>query len=343
MVANIAAHFVAEGSGGMTLGSIAGKRITVTGASGFVGTNLIPELVARGAQVRAIIHQSPLRLSVGGVQVVKADLSTTEGCREAAEDTDIFVMAAANSSGAEVMATRPLTHLTPNVVMNALSLEAAHAAGVSKYCFISSSTVYPPGDEEMAENDATGEFFDSYEVVASMKLFSERMVGYYSSRVSRPMDTLIVRPSNLYGPHDKFSREEAKVIPALIRRAVAREEPFEVWGSGKDIKDFLYISDFVGALVEALSFESRHEVFNVASGVSVRLRDIIPLVLEHAGHEGASIVYDSSKPAMIPVRRLSNGKCKELLGWEPDIEISDGLRRTVQWFQENSPAAAKVG
>lgn len=320
----------------MTITSIAGKHVTVAGASGFVGTNLIPELVSHGAQVRAIVHKTTPGFASAGVEEVQADLTTPEGCRQAVKGTDIFVMAAANSSGAQVMATKPLTHLTPNVVMNALSLEAAYAEGVSKYCFVSSSTVYPPGEREMAEGDATGDFFDAYEVVASMKFFSEKMVAYYSSRVSPRMDTLILRPSNLYGPHDKFSPDKAKVIPALIGRAVAQENPFAVWGSGEDIKDFLYISDFVEAAVKALSFESPHEVFNVASGTSINLQEIIPVILKEARHTGANVTYDSSKPTMIPVRRMSSRKAQALLGWTPAVDIEEGLGNTVQWYRENS-------
>ena len=310
-----------------------GVRVTVAGAAGFVGTNLLPELLAAGAQVKGVTHSRPPQYLSEKVDFVQADLSTAEGCKIAAEGAEVFIMAAANSSGAQVIASRPLTHLTPNIVMNALTLEAAHAAGVSKYCFLSSNTVYPPGDEAMSENDATGEFFDSYNVVAGMKLYSEQMVQHYSAVSGKSMDTIIIRPANLYGPFDKFSPTESKVIPALIRRAIERENPFVVWGDGRDIKDFLYISDFVAGIVKSLSLDSGHEIINLASGESVSLREVVPKILRCADFESATVEFDTAKPTMIPVRRISNVKARNLLGWEATVGLDDGIRRTVEWYR----------
>lgn len=322
--------------------SLEGVRVTVAGAAGFVGTNLLPELLAAGAQVKGITHSRPPQVASDDVNFVQADLTTADGCRIAVEETDIFVMAAANSSGAQVMASKPLTHLTPNIVMNALTLEAAYEAGVSKYCFISSNTVYPPGDKAMAENDTTGEFFESYNVVAGMKLYSEQMVRHYSFLSGRFMETLIVRPANLYGPFDKFSSRESKVIPALIRRAIEKEDPFVVWGDGRDIKDFLYISDFVSGLVNSLAVDSRHEIINLASGKSVSLREIVPKILRSANYESARLEYDAAKPSMIPVRRISNVRANKLLAWEPTVGIDEGIRRTVEWYANFSSESQRL-
>ena len=318
----------------MTVSALAGARITVAGATGLVGTNLLPELLTAGARVRGVIHSRPPQFAAGDVEFIQADLTTAEGCRKAVSDTDIFVMAAANSSGAQVMASKPLTHLTPNIVMNALTLEAAYEAGVSKYCFISSNTVYPPGDNAMTEDDVTGEFFSSYSVVAGMKLYSEQMVQHYSSLNGKSMETLIIRPANLYGPFDKFSPTESKVIPALVRRAVHREDPFLVWGDGRDIKDFLYISDFVVGLVKSLALDSRQEIVNLASGDSVSLREVLPKILQSADHANAVVEYDATKPSMIPVRRISPVKAKELLGWVPTVGLDEGIARTVEWYKK---------
>ena len=93
----------------------------------------------------------------------------------------------------------------------------------------------------MKEVDAGYDFFDKYYIVGWMKRFSEIMCGMYASKIENPMDILIVRPGNLYGPFDKFTLKESKVIAALIRRAVQRDNPFTVWGDGSDMKDFLFI------------------------------------------------------------------------------------------------------
>lgn len=154
------------------------------------------------------------------------------------------------------------------------------------------------------------------------------------------MDALIIRPANLYGPFDKFSPTESKVIPALIRRAVERDDPFLVWGDGRDIKDFLYVSDFVQGVVKSLSLNSRHEILNLCSGESISLREILAIILRTANHEAATVEYDSAKPTMIPVRRIANERAKKLLDWQPAIRVEEGIRRTVEWYSNHHTAKA---
>lgn len=326
----------------MNLEFLRGKNVTVAGASGFVGHNLVSRLKAEGSIVRAVIHESQPPEVLDGVEYVRADLMTEAGAAVAADGTEIFIMAAATSSGAAVMASSPLAHLVPNIVMNALVLEACLDAGVQKYCFLSSNTVYPPGDAPMREEDATGEFFDAYEVVAGMKYYSETMARLFSSRAHRAMQVLIVRPGNLYGPHDKFSEGKSKVIPALIRRAVGKEAPFSVWGDGQDIKDFLYIDDFVEGLLRALRLDSRFEVINLASGNSVQLQDVIERILDLSKHTNVELSFDKSKPSMIPVRRIDVSRAKQSLGWVAEVDLDEGLTRTIYWYQAATQGGLEI-
>ena len=320
----------------MNIEVLSGKKITVAGASGFIGQNLVQRLRSLGAQVKAVSREPYSGNRLAGVDYITADLMTQEGARTAAQGSEVFVMAAAASSGAAVMANSPLAHLVPNVVMNALTLEAAMQAGVEQYCFLSSNTVYPPGDNAMSEPDATGEFFQTYEVVAGRKFFSEKMAEFFSTKAHYPMRVLIARPGNLYGPHDKFADGKSKVIPALIKRAVNKENPFTVWGDGQDIKDFLYIDDFIEALVRALALESKFEVLNIASGRSVRLQEVIEAILQLSGNSHAEVNYDESKPSMIPVRHIDISLAREKLGWVPQVDLVMGLARTIEWYTSSS-------
>ena len=326
----------------MNLEFLRGKRVTVAGASGFVGHNLVSRLKAEGSIVRAIIHESQSPEVLEGVEYVRADLMTEAGASLAAAGAEIFIMAAATSSGAAVMASSPLAHLIPNIVMNALVLEACLDAGVQKYCFLSSNTVYPPGDAPMREEDATGEFFDAYEVVAGMKYYSETMARLFSTKAHRAMQVLIVRPGNLYGPHDKFSEGKSKVIPALIRRAVSKESPFTVWGDGQDIKDFLYIDDFVEGLLGALQLEGQFELINLASGNSVRLKDVIEKILALSKHANVEVSYDKSKPSMIPVRRIDVSQASERLSWLAKVDLDEGLSKTIDWYRASTQGGLEI-
>lgn len=318
----------------MTENFFRGRKVLVAGASGFVGTHLSRELIAMGAEVRGTHFSERINYPVNGVEYVHCDLTDAKACDRATADMDFVFMAAANSSGAQVMERTPLVHLTPNLVMNALMLEAAYKNKVKKFCFISSNTVYPVTDHAVREDDAKYEFFDKYHIVGWMKRFSEVMCDMYGSKIAEPLETVVVRPGNLYGPYDKFSWAKSKVIAALIRRAVERHDPFEVWGDGKDIKDFLYIDDFISGLLMTFAAESNGEPVNIASGLPVDLREVIRTVLAQADFGDAEVKFDASKPTMIPRRQINIEKVQALTGWQPQTPLDVGIKKTIDWYRE---------
>jgi GDP-L-fucose synthase len=312
----------------------AGKRILVAGGGGFVGTHLTKKLISLGANVRSTYHSKDLQEKIEGVEYVKVDLLDSGDCAKVTKDVDFVFMCAANSSGAEVMDKTPLIHLTPNVVMNSQMLSAAYENQVNKFCFISSNTVYPLTDFAVREDDVTGEFFDKYFIVGWMKRFSEIMCEMYATKIKRPMDIVIVRPGNLYGPFDKFNKSESKVVAALIRRAVEKQNPFEVWGDGLDLKDFLYIEDFIEGMLKAFELNQKFAIFNVASGIPITIKEILQKILESAGHSQVKVIFDSTKPTMIPIRLIDISSIIEATGWAPKTEVGDGLRQTIDWYIE---------
>ena len=309
-----------------------GKRVLVAGGAGFVGTHLVHKLHSLGANVRSTFHEKALQQTIKGVEYLKADLLSLVDCLEATKDIDLVFMCAANSSGAGVMDKTPLVHLTPNVVMNSQILSASYENQIEKFCFISSNTVYPLTDFAVTENDVTGEFFEKYFIVGWMKRFSEIMCEMYATKIKQPMDILVVRPGNLYGPYDKFNKSESKVIAALIRRALEKNDPFEVWGDGLDLKDFLYIEDFIEGMLKAFTLKERFTVFNVASGVPRTIQEVLKDVLEVTGHTQTKVLFDSTKPTMIPKRMIDITAITEATGWVPKVGISEGLRQTTDWY-----------
>jgi GDP-L-fucose synthase len=311
-----------------------GKKILVAGSAGFIGVNLVKRLAELGADVRGTIFQRESPLPIAGVEYVKADLRNPNDCLIVTKNIDYVFLAAANSSGAAVMARTPLIHLTPNIVMNSQMLEAAYTNHVKKFCFISSNTVYPLSDDPMAEGDVNNEFFEKYFIVGWMKRFSELMCEIYSTKISSPMETLVIRPGNLYGPYDKFTKKESKVIAALIRRAIDLEAPFKVWGDGFDIKDFLYIDDFIDGMLLAFQKINQFDAINIASGVPISIRDTLSLILESAGYSHAKVEFDSSMPTMIPKRLIDISKAQKELNWEPKIGIDMGLKNTIRWYRD---------
>ncbi len=310
------------------------KRVLVTGAAGFIGTHLVNRLTDLGAIVRGTIHTKNPQYPKTTVEYVNCDLTCPDDCAKACYGMDFVFMAAANSSGASVIEKTPLVHLTPNIIMNARMLEAAYESGVKKFCFISSNTVYPLTDFAVTEGDVNFEYFDKYFVVGWMKRFSELMCEMYTNKINNPMQTVVIRPGNLYGPFDKFTLRESKVIAALIRRAIEREDPFIVWGDGLDVKDFLYIEDFVEGLILAFEKINNFQPINIASGKPVTIRDVLKIILDVAEHKNVSINYDSSKPTMIPKRMIDITLMSEITKWTPSTELRDGIQKTVDWYRK---------
>lgn len=311
-----------------------GKNVLVAGATGFVGSHLTDRLVDLGANVTGTVHNTNLANKNPKAKYLEVDLEIAKDCELVTKNIEFVFMCAANSSGAEVMTKTPLVHLTPNVIMNSQMLAASYANEVKKFCFISSNTVYPLTDFAVAETDVTGEFFEKYFIVGWMKRFSEIMCEMYAKKINKPMPTLIVRPGNLYGPRDKYKKKESKVIAALIRRSFEKENPFEVWGDGEDVKDFLYIDDFIDALLETFVNSTDFDIFNIASGVPVTIKDVLRDIIEISENQDIEVKFDTSKPTMIPIRMIDISKIKTEIGWQPKISIYDGLKKTYEWYSD---------
>ncbi len=307
-------------------------NILVTGGSGFIATNLIRRLLVLGSQVRATLHNKPAQVPDLRVEFVQGDLRDNGFCDQIMQNIDYVFMCAANTSGAAVMEKTPLAHVTPNVIMNSLCLESAHKAGIKKFIFISSSTVYPDSDEPVKEEDARFDFYDKYFCVGWMKAFSEVMCKMYSTKIKSPMKTLVIRPANSYGPYDDFEWETSHVVPALIRKAVERHNPLEVWGDGTELKDLIYVDDLIEGMLLATKRDINFDQINIATGQCYSIRQILEWILEAVGYS-PNVAYNKDKPTMISKRIIDSSKAKQELGFEANVSLQDGIQRTVTWYQ----------
>ena len=171
---------------------------------------------------------------------------------------DTVIMCAAVSSGSMIIQNNPMYHVDDNVLMNLNVLKACAKNKVKKFVFISSNTVYPVSKKSMREKDVNYSLFHKYFNVGWMKIFSEKLCEMYKDKMS----ILIIRPGNIYGPNDKFDPIRSKVIPALIRK-FEENKIIEIWGDGQDIKGFIYIDDFVKALLKLTAKLNGFNVINL--------------------------------------------------------------------------------
>jgi GDP-L-fucose synthase len=310
-----------------------GKNVLVTGGAGFVGTNLIKRLLDLDANIRATLHKKDAAIKDPRIEYIRCDLRRPDDCKRVTRDMDYVFLCAANTSGAAVMEKTPLVHLTPNVIMNVSMLEASYEAKVEKVLFISSNTVYPVTDYPVKESDVTNEFFEKYFIVAWMKRFTEIACEMYSTKIKNPMQTVVVRPANIYGPYDDFEWETSHVLPALIRKVVERHDPIEVWGDGKDLKDFIYIDDAVEGMLLAMEKLNEFEPINLASGKQYVLNKLLQTIIEIDGFKEARIVHNTSKPSMISKRLIDPSKAKMKIGFKAKTSMEEGLKRTIEWYR----------
>jgi GDP-L-fucose synthase len=316
-----------------------GKNVLVAGGTGFVGVNLIKRLLALGAKVRATIHRTPPVLLDSRVDYVNCDLLNMDDCKRAVEGMEYVFMCAANTSGAAVIASTPLVHVTPNIIMNAQIMEASYFADVQKFIFLSSNAAYPPSadqhvrEEEMFDADP----YDIYFGVAWMKRYTEILCRMYSQKLKKPMSTVIVRPSNIYGPHDDFEPATSHVMAATIRKVIERHNPIKVWGTGDDIRDLIYIDDFIDALVLAAEKLDSSEAVNIGLGKGYSIKQLLQMLMEIENCQDLKIEYEPDKPSMIPVRLMHVEKADKLLGFRARTDVYEGMKKTIEWYKNYYP------
>ncbi len=316
--------------------------VLVTGAAGFIGQHLVMRLTADGVRVRAAVRRTTPVL-VRGVEYVHADLTRLEDCQRAVAGVHAIVHCAASSSGAAVIVANPLVHVTPNTVMNAQLLDAAYQAGVERFVFLSSSVVYPEaGTRPMREEEALVDHpYAAYHGVGWMKRYTEVLCEWYARRLpGRKMPCLVVRPSNVYGPGDKFDFGTCHVTGALIRKVVERQQPIEVWGTGEDVRDLIYVDDFIEGLLAACTRRSDYLEVNLGAGCGVSVREILRTILAVDGYADAQVVLDPSKPRTIPARVLDIERARAELGFRPRTTLQEGLRRTLAWYRASLTASS---
>jgi len=312
------------------------KKILVTGATGFVGVNLIERLLSSGASLRATIHKKEPVIRDGGIDYVECDLIQMEDCCKVVEGIDYVFHCAANTSGAATIEKTPLVHVTPNIVMNSQFLQAAYFAQVKKFLWLSSSTGYPPtADRPVKEEEIMdGDPYEKYFCVGWMKRYTEVLCRMYSEKLENPMTTVVLRPTNIYGEYDDFEFETSHVFAALIRRVLERQNPIEVWGTGDDVRDLIYVGDFIDAMLLAMEKTECYDVFNIGLGQGYSIKEILRIMLEVDGYMDAEIVFDSSKPTTIPIRLVDTTKAEIVLGFKASTELREGIKKTMKWYSQ---------
>ena len=313
------------------------KKILVCGATGFIGRN-IAESFAKGDDFE--VHGTYLNsepLDNPKIKMIQADLTNKEDVDRALKGIDLIIQAAATTSGAKDIITKPYYHVTDNAVMNSLIFRAAYEYKISQVVFFSCTVMYQSSEVAVKETDfdANQEIYPSYFGVGWTKVYIEKMCEFYS-RIGNTKYT-VIRHSNIYGPYDKFDLEKSHVFGATMTKIMTANDggKIVVWGTGEEERDLLYISDLVSFVELAIDKqESKFELYNVGYGTSISVSNLVNNIITCSGKD-IRMEYDLSKPSIKTKLCLDITKAKDLLGWLPKFSLDQGIRKTMVWYKSN--------
>ena len=301
-----------------------GKKVLITGASGFVGRNLFEKMQEYGTNVVGTYFNK----KIDGLTY--CDLTDYDDVDDIMADVDYVFMIADKTYGAGTLKSNPASMVEDTICMNGNILKAAYKHKVKKVLFVSSCVVYQSSYKQLAEDDLdwNKDPHHVYMGVGWVKRYIEKLCEFYS-QIGLP--TVVVRPTNIYGKYDKYEEGKSHFVPAIIKRVLEEDSPITVWGTGYSVKDFIYIDDFIRDLLKVFVNTDKFDIFNLCSGVNLTIDEIVKeiiILIDHA----KEIVYDPSKPDSIPFKNVNRNKLDSLYGKEYYTPLHKGLPEVIKWM-----------
>lgn len=305
-----------------------GKRVTVTGGSGFLGKHLVKKLENQGAEV--FVPRSK-----------DYDLRTWDGICRMYEDgrPDMVIHLAAVVGGIGANREHPGSFFYDNLMMGVQLIERGRQVNLEKFVAIGTICAYPkftpvPFKEDDLWTGYPEETNAPYGLAKKMMLVQSQ-----AYRDEYGFSSIYLLPVNLYGPEDNFDLQTSHVIPALIRKfleakAEGRSEVV-CWGDGSPTREFLHADDAARGILMAAESFSGTEPVNLGSGREISIKNLSEMIAEMTGFEG-TITWDTGKPNGQPRRCLDTSRAKELFGFEAKTPLEEGIQETIRWY-ENQP------
>jgi len=330
------------------------KEVLVTGGASFIGSHLVDSLLKNGAIVKVADDFSSGKLSNfdyslektsstnwtwnNVLSVWRGDLKEKSFTKKMLEGIDVVFHLAALHGGRGYIHTHPAQCCT-NMILDQLVFEEAYKAGVDRICFASSACVYPAYLQEetgssylLKENDADP--FVRDKAFADLeygwaKLMGEMALKAYHRQYR--LKTASVRIFTSYGPREN----ETHAIVALIAKAFIKLDPYIIWGTGEQDRNFTYVQDTVDALMLAAEKIDDGSAINAGRDDRITINQVTELIFELMGWHPEKIIRDLSKPQGVASRAADLIKAKQLLDWQPRIGYKEGFKKTIEWYISN--------
>ena len=327
------------------MGANRGWRVVVTGAGGFIGHHLVTHLKRRGAWVRGVDLKDPEFGRTDADEFLILDLRRWEACLEATAGVDDVYALAADMGGMGFISSHHAEILHNNLLISTHTMEAARQNRVSRYLYTSSACVYPEylqtstDVQPLKEEDAyPAQPQDAY---GWEKLVTERLCLHY--RDDYGLDTRIVRFHNIFGPLGTWRGGREKAPAAMCRKvAVATltgAQQIDIWGDGEPTRSFCYIDDCVAGL-DRLMESSYREPINLGQDRLISINELADMVARVAGVSVTTRHVPG--PQGVRGRNSNNDRLRQVLGWEPQISLEEGIARTYEWIEAQVAASLTV-
>ena len=299
------------------------KKILVTGGNGFLGKNVVRNLENLG--ISDIITQSSS----------DCDLRNMGNCKKAVDGIDVVFHLAAHVGGIGLNREKPGELFFDNLMMGTQLLHESKMANVKKFIALGTVCSYPkftqiPFSEDDIWNGYPEETNAPYGLAKKMLLVQSK-----AYREQYDFHSIVVIPTNLYGPDDNFDPSSSHVIPALILKISNAKknnlDQIEVWGDGSPTRDFLFVDDAAEGIVQAAEKYDEIPPLNLSSSEEISIKKLVSLISNILDYNG-KIFWDKLKPNGQPRRCVSYIRAKEKIGFEPKTRLSDGLKQTIDWF-----------
>ena len=304
------------------------KRITVTGAKGFLGGHLLRTLRQKGC------------LNVSMADLPEYNLTDLNDIRRMYELTkpEIVIHLAAKVGGIGYNQDKPAELFYDNLIMGTQLLHEAYLRKIEKFVALGTVCAYPkftpvPFKEEDLWNGYPEETNAPYGLAKKMMLVQSQ-----AYRRQYGFNSIFLLPVNLYGPGDNFDPRSSHVIPALIKKCFdaidSQSDTLEVWGTGSATREFFFVEDAAEAIYRATLSYNKSEPVNLGPGSEISIQDLVKIIADLSGFSG-QIVWDKSKPDGQPKRLLDTSKALNEFGFTARTDINTGLAKTIEWYREN--------
>lgn len=313
------------------------RTVLVTGGASFIGSHLVDSLVERGALVRVIddlssgnLHNIQSHLDSRKIEFVKADLRDPGVAEKAVNGMSIVFHLAADHGGRGYVDLHQAACAT-NLMLDGTVFHACYRAKVDKVIYASSGCVYPnhlqtdPNETLYLSEEMVGPAYDADNMYGWAKLMGEMTLKAYYKDLG--VSSVSCRYFTVYGERG----HENHAVIALIARAFVGQNPFAVWGTGEQVRNWTHVSDIVTGTILAAERIDDGTAINLGTMERTRVVDAVREVLRYTGHE-AKIEFHPEMPTGPMNRVADNSSARKLLGWEPQVKFIDGLRRTIDWY-----------